>query len=523
LLPECLDLRLPSLNFNDLPADNGTEFAFHIGILGEIKMGNKSAIIVLTLVVFSLVSPRVVWADLSTTGADLDDCSTAKQQMNDAKNALAQYKNDKTVSPASTQAQTDYSSRVSDYNTCKSDLKSKCADGLKEFKDIQTKMGNYTNVAKAKSCMGLGNSDDDNQGAEMVAAAVAGQVSTSPSPGCDFGGAKTSNKETRDKYQSDVDKLSDKIRKSGDDIIKKEKSTQEQLDDINKQRQDLKEQFEDNLDQAQSAQTKAASALRDKQMQIANQIRQLQSAEITARQNIQNTSIEQRNALTSAKDGSDTVDLTSESALQLHCIALMKKTNADYYGGKASNSNTAGASRVSILKDFYNKCVDRMHDLRTTVNTGYQNSLEQRVKQHDDVSQQLAEAQQSYTQSTTDYNTSLDQLKSKMTRAQTNYYTKDNQLSNKYNTLLHQAQQTQYQDSMNRLQDQQTLTGKIKSQGTLSTDDAQEIEDNFNTLQKTYDAYHDSCQSFQGIPSPSAAESTAEDRAQQRKDNSSNQ
>ena len=466
-------------------------------------MNRISSIIVLTLVMFSLVSPERALAG----GDDLKGkCDEARSSWTSAKKALEEYRlQNKSVKinedATYSKLQTEQSEAKAKYEECDKKAESQCTDWKKERKDLIEKFPPSSQSA-AKNCMA---SDEDDSEADMSRAAMGALVGQTlqGKDGCDLGGAKTINKDKRESIDKDVEKLETANRKADADIIKKQEQTEDELNKINEDRKKAKEDFENLQEDAESAQVKAMGQLRDKQLQLADTIRKLQSAAITARQNVQSIDIEMKAAMTTAKaPNGKIVNLKSESAINLNCVAVAKQTNKENYGSGSSKNATSGASRVAALKEAYANCVSELHDMRNNIAQSFANALEQRINQQDEIAKQIESANQQYAQLTADYNKMLEQLQGKLTKAQQRYYEKDNDLANKYNQALQRGQQLQNKLQMEKMQDQQKIIAKYNTQGKLSDQDIDEIIESSDELDRVERNLIDNeCQGFKGVQS----------------------
>ncbi len=490
-------------------------------VMGEIEMTLKSSIIILTLVTFSLVTFTVSQADArdgSNSTSNRSSTSASSSNCDKIQTNLLNFQQEQQDPKTTLQRQEQIKSLINQqqklYDKCtqdKSDDKAYCTQLQSDFKDL-VKDFPYPARKMAKDCITDDGESDDTSFSLTLMQSFVGQTPQGKK-GCDIKGAKTSFKDDKKDLSKKIDDLQEKIRKGDEDILNAQKDSQKDLKQINDERDKLKEEWEKAQEDAQTAQESALAKYRDTQLQLSDQIRKLQTQEITARQNIQTASIELKAALTSAKTSSGgIVNLQSETSIKLACVAVAKKTNADNFGGSSSSSLSSGSDRVKALKDTYNSCVQQMHDLRNTISQSYINNSELRVKQHDDIVNQLSDAQTQLSNSVDDYNKALDKVKSKLTQAQQKYFLKDNELANEYNTALQSAQQNQSRLQMSKIQDQQTLQSQLTSQGKISVEEAQEVQSKSNALQAVFDsAKNKGCSFTDSIPDPSKEGNSSDD------------
>lgn len=499
-----------------------------------------SPIIVLTLVVFCLVSPSVGWG----AEAQGDDCypkaTTISKKIackSQISSKLKQIEVTKGQNGLTNDMSNKYGKLQEEFNALNTEIEaynkenarqeSICDKKLEEFNKLKADFP-YSSQAAANKCLSMDENDEMNLTQTvlmtMVTQTVQGQK------GCEILGAKTNYKDPKKDKQTEINKLDEEIRKTDADIIKKEKSYQEELDSINEERKKLKEDWESAQEDAEDAQAKALSNLRDNQLHLADNIRKLQTAAITARQNVQSIDIEIKAALNTAKaPNGKVVNLRNENAIHNHCVTVAKAARKETGATGLSKNAASGTQQVKTLRAAYDTCITELHELRQTVYQSFNNSAEQRIKQQQDIAQQLSEAEESYSKLTEDYNKMLEQLKTKLSKALQRYIEKDNDLANKYNLALQRKSQEMMQLTMNKTQDQQKLIGKYNSQGNLSTQEAEEVQSKYNEMMGIFKgATNDTgdtskgaeliCENFRGIVSPENAVNNIQKKSEERED-----
>ncbi len=487
----------------------------YIFSLGGIQMNRFTPLMLLTLVVFSLGISNLVWAE---DDKKVEDCSKEQEKVTTAENRLevdgkkfkdrnaADYVNlERAVKDAETKL-----NRCKDrIKEAKTEKNSGCKDKLTEYNKIVEDFPYEAQVA-AKECLG-GDSKDDLKLTKTVLESLVGQTARGEAR-CDIKGVKSTQKEERKTLDTDAEKLDEKIRKSDEELLKKEKSNMEELERINEDRLKEKDDWEKSQTDAEAAQTKALSAMRDKQLQLADSIRTLQSQQIKARQDINSIEIEIKAAMSTAKTSTGkVVNLRSESAIHLHCVARAKAVNKENYSAGNSKNATSGTGRVKALKAEYESCITELRDQRETVTQSYMNSAEHRIKNAQDITTKLDETQKMYSQSVEDYNKLLEKLKEGLTKAQQKYFERDSILANKYNQAMQRGAQEKQRITSNKMLDQQKLTGKYKSQGRISNQEAQQVLSKKRRLQAIYDdAKRRGCDNFD-FPSPDAEAKSIEE------------
>lgn len=427
------------------------------------------SITVLTVVFFSLGS-TLAW------GADDESCKKFETAWDDAKKATQAHikANKGDPKPRDEELQTlrnEESKALARYDECRKDKKDQCDKWATELKTLKDKFGVGTHVS-ALLCT---ESDEDTEtglGFSMITA-LTGQM-PGGKKGCDFGSAKTTNKDKITEIEKDIDKLEEKIRKSDNDVIKREKNSQQELDSINEERKKLKEEYENAQESAESEQVKAMQNLRNNQLQLADNIRKIKSAAITARQNVQSAEAELKSALTNAKvpgDDKTSINLRSEAEIVYYCKFKAKQM----IGKGSSKTSSQGSERVTMYTEKVNKCVENLHDHRNNLSQSYTNALENRLKMQEDLNHQLDDAEKQYSTLTEDYNKGLQMLQSKMSKALQRYIEKDSELANKYNQAVQRAGQERNQLAMEKMEDQRKIITKYNTQGNLSNSDADEV------------------------------------------------
>ncbi len=466
-------------------------------------MNRFTPLMLLTLVVFSLGTPNLVWAEEDKCKPLYDAWITAQtaERQNKSKSTLDTDRDN--LIRATVEAKSVYDKCQTSEDKKESKNKDFCTEALKKYNDI-LKEHPHTAQVSANKCL-AGDAEDDLEITRTVLMTMVNQAGQRK-PGCDIKGTKGTFKDDKKTMESDIEKLDEKIRKSDEELIKKEQSNLSDLEKIEKERLDAKDAWEEKQTETEAAQGKALNDMRDQQLKLADAIRTLRSQEIKARQDINSIEIEIKAAMSTAKTSTGkVVNLRSDSAIHLHCVSRAKLVNKENYAAGNSKNASSGTSRVKALKAEYESCLTELRDQRESVTQSYMNSAEHRIKGAQDIATRLSETEKMYAESVENYNKTLEKLKGSLTTAQQKYMAEDSRLANKYNQAMQRAAQEKQRLMMNKMQDQQKLQGKQTSAGEISNEEAEDLMSKHNELEETYqEAKPRNCPGF-GKTSPKEA------------------
>lgn len=470
----------------------------YIFSLGGIKMNRITPLMLLTLVVFSLGMPNLVWA------ADEDDApACTSSELAELKKAETALKSQLTVLEDKTDSeqikkerrakQVEHAAKAAEVARCetsrsekKTEKKDVCKTAFDKFNEAK-KDFKYTDMIAAEKCMGA-DSEDINVAATLLSAYVQSHENV-PKEGCD--NYLKDNK-------SEVKDLKSEVKKINEDITSDEKKVAEAQADLAKEMLGIKEEKSKLEEAAEDATADTLKRIQKRQDELQQALIEAGSKMIEARQALDTIPEGLNSALMNHQYEGEYVDLTDNQSVELFCKNKVKKYASGPKNGDknaptkklSENSASKGTAKVAELRKIFDSCKKRLSNSRSNITAAHERALAKAQRNVEDLQFYITKRTEELKKTTEEYKTETEKINSRLLKAAS-------QLNEKFNTTYAtgNAKIAAIQKGIEK--NQKVLTGTLNTQGKMSTKNAKEVMGKYDEMEEIYSA-NESCPQFKG-------------------------